>query len=229
MQKLFQSRVDCSGKDVCESWWLLADLTLPQAPLGDKRQVDQALSILLFWEALKNFSMCGKTYWVRSRYRFTVTLKSPQIRICQLDFRTGTIGVVLNSAALTLEMMPKFSCLSNFISIFDLSAYGTGLGLKSLYWASSLTFRCALKPLIGGKLKCSNKSLNSSRRFSRFEGVRGATWGLSTWYVACCIVRKLNSAIYSRPIIDAVSGLSMKTTRSRLSCSLSRTSTYAIR
>ena len=55
------------------------------------------------------------------------------MRTCPLGFRTGTIGVVLNCAAQTLEIMPKLSSLSNCDSIFDLSPYGTGLGLKSLY------------------------------------------------------------------------------------------------
>ena len=113
-----------------------------------------------------------------------MTLKSPQIRICPLGVRTGTIGVVLNSAALTLEMMPKLSSRCNSDSIFDLSAYGTGLGLKSLHWAFGLTCRCALKPLIGGKLEFSNKSLNSSR-CSRFEGILDAT--LRFVYLRCSL------------------------------------------
>ena len=148
--------------------------------------------------------MCGKGFWVRSRYRLTVTLKSSQIQTCPFGFWTGTIEVVMNTTALTFNMMLNPSSLFNSSLIFDLRAYGTGLCLKSLYWASGLSCRCALKPWIEGRLVLSKKSFNSRIRISRFENVKCATWSFDTWGVAWCAVSKLNSAIHSRPISRGV-------------------------
>ena len=65
---------------------------------------------------------------MKVKYLFTVTLKFLQIWTCSLNIISVIIKVVLNSAAVTLEITLNPSNLSNFASILELRAYGTGFG-----------------------------------------------------------------------------------------------------
>ena len=107
--------------------------------------------------------MCGRGYWVRSRYWLTDTLKSPQIRTWPLGFSTGTIGVVLNSAVSPLLIIPRDSNPSSSASTLGRSAYGTGRGLNSLKLEFGLMCRWALNPLIGGWVAVWKRLLYSVR------------------------------------------------------------------
>ena len=109
------------------------------------------------------FSMCGRKYWVMSRYWLTETLKSPQIRTWPLVFSTGTIGVVLNSAVTTLLIMPSDSNRSSFASTLGRKAYGTSRGLNSFKLEFGLICRWALNPLIWGRVAVSKRSMYSVR------------------------------------------------------------------